>query len=238
VRERPLSLLVLAAALAGCSSSSPPPSRAPEDSRDIDHTIDHTDDTAATEHSRVVSETARDSLARARTGEEEASRDKTTANNQLSAAKRRLERVDQRLAKKRSQQQVEESDRKVQMLALDRIQQKRDDLRVKGLHEDEIARLTDADAAYAELRMNSVDATLATVEKEVELCELERRDAQLEVDTANTRISMADQRIQASRALAQRAQQQAKVAEAEAAEAKRLRYKPRPAAPRVPEEGT
>lgn len=216
-------LLVLGLAIVGCSSSR----HFPEERSEAEQAIDRATEAGADKHSKLTLESARDTLAHAQQAEDEAHHDKGEARDQLHAAQARLERSTQRLELKHRALEDELDQKKVQQLALDRLGERRDELRKKGLAEDEIARLTDVETAFANLKLRSIDATLASIEKEIELLELEKKDAQLDIDAANARLATADQRLETARLLFLRAQQQAKVAEAEAVDVKRLGLKAR-----------
>ena len=216
--KRPGRLLVLVLVLAGCASSR----HFPEESRDAEQAIDRAEDAGADEHSRIMLAQARDTLDSARRAEDDAIKDKHAARDQLHAARARLERAQQRLDIRARQKEEAGDERKAQLGAKDRIRDRQEELRRKGVAEGEIAKLTDTDATLATVRLRSIDATLASFDKEIELLELEKKDAQLDIDAANARLATADQRLQVARLLFQRAQEQAKVAEAESLDAQRL----------------
>jgi len=217
-------LALAAAALAGCSSSS---KHFPEESRDAEHAIDHAEESGAERHARLTLESARETLANARRAEEAATRDKQAAQKQLEQARARAARADQRLELVARKKQDVEDQKKVQEIALDRMSERANELKAKGLDDAEIHRLLDTDEALARARLRCNEAELASIEKELELVSLEKKDAQLDQDAANARLATADQRLEVSRALFQRAQEQARLAELETEETKRAAAKSR-----------
>ena len=220
---RRASFLVLLAVMAGCTSSR----HFPEDSSDAEHAIERAEDAGAGEHSKMALVQARDTLERARRAEDDATHDKQAAREQLHAAKRRAERAEQRLELRRRRRGEFQDEKRVQEMAIERVKERQSDLRAKGLSDEEVTRLTDMEQSFARIRLRGIDAELATVEKELELLELEKKDAHLDVDAASARLATADQRLVVSRALFQRAQEQARLAEAESLDARRAGFRAR-----------
>jgi len=218
VLSRLASFLVVAGAVTGCSSSS----HFPEESRESETAIKSAEKAGASEHSKIMLESARDLHEHAKRAEEAATRDSKEAREQLKAAQKRAERADQGLASAKRKKAQESDAKQGYLLAIDRQKEHADELRKKGVSEDEIQRLNETDTQLTNLRIRSCDAAIAALEKEIELCELEKLDAQLSADAAKARLDTADKRLEVARLLFRASEEEARVAEAESLDEKRI----------------
>jgi hypothetical protein len=219
VHSRIAPLLVAAAAMAGCNSSN----HFPDESRDAEQAIKRAEDAGASQHSRAMLESARDLRDHAKRAEEEAQRDSKDAHEQLRMAQKRGARADQGLKSARRRKKVEEDTKQEYLATLDRQREHAEELRSKGVTEEEIQRLTETDNAITNLHVRSCDSAIAALEKEIELYELEKLDAQLTADAAKTRLDAVEKRLEVARLLFRAAQEEARVAEGDALEEKRAR---------------
>jgi hypothetical protein len=214
MRALSLSLVLLAA---GCASK-----HFPEESNGAQHAIDRAEDAGADKHSRAMIDSARATNERAKKAEAEAINDRKVADEALRDAEKRFVRSNRRLEQVRDLRVRQEDEHRAQERALERLRERDNELHAKGVSEEDVRKLLEPQVALTRTRIQSIEATQASLEKEAELSDLEHKDAQLTVAAAKARLETADRRLEVSRALFDRAAVQAKLAEKESLDARRL----------------
>ncbi len=110
---------------------------------------------------------------------------------------------------------------------LRRLEGRRERSGDRGLSEQDTQSAYAARIALARTKLASLEAAVATVEEQVRLRELERKDADLDQRACEARLETAQQRLNVAQALYQRAAASARAAETESLDAKRLEARAR-----------
>jgi len=212
--------IAIVCSVAGCSSTNKEPST---ESRNAESAIRRAENEGAKENASGDLEAAKEQLAAGRLAEDAALRDRKSAHADLMAAQKREERARSRIALRNASLAQAEDDRKTQLLALDATSTRAEELREKGVKEEEISTLIDPQAKMLKIHIKSLEQDIEAMKKDIAAMEAVRRDAALEIAMARARLKTAEERLTAARANYVRAEERANLARANSLDARRAR---------------
>jgi chromosome segregation ATPase len=210
--------ICLALATGACSTSTRELSL---DQRNAREAIDRAEQEGAKKYSRPDLEAAKTELEMARSAENAALRDRQEARDALVAAQTRDERAKRRMSLRRGELEDAETERQNDILAIDAAGKRADELRSKGVSEDEVSQLTDGHVAMLKVKVRSLESDIRAAKEDISAMESVRGDAQMEVKTSRARLKTAEERLTAARASYVRVEERANLARAQALDTRR-----------------
>lgn len=218
IRCASVCLVLLILGGGGCSSSSRELST---ESQNAQSAIDRAENAGAKKYAESDYAAAKNELETARAAEEGAIRDKNAAQQQILAAQRRDDRARARTANRKAALGEVSEQRQQLLLQLDATQQHGEELRAKGVPEDEVTSVTEPREQMLKIKIKSLESEIDSMTKDIRAMDAVRKDAAIELDAARQRLKSAEERLSAARASYARVEQRANVARANALDARR-----------------
>jgi hypothetical protein len=159
---------------------------------------------------------ANESITFARRAEKSASNDLDQASKDITDAQARYDRAARKQFEHKNSLAQSEALIDATSSELDRSREREEALRFKGVTEDELKNLTGPEQGLAQLRLDNLKTTRDTLKKQLDLCDLEFKDAEIHLTAARSRQETARQRLEVARSLIRQAELQARVARGEA----------------------
>jgi chromosome segregation ATPase len=217
VKKTSALLIAVICAFAGCSSTR----ELSSEERGAKVAIARAEDSGADKYSGATLQEAKEDLERAKVSENAALRDKKAANDQLLAAQQRNDRAKRRIVVREAQLAQAEEDRKSQLVALDETKARADDMRARGIPEEDVMKVFDERANMQKVRIHDLESQIASLQKEIAAMQNVKRDSDTEIQTARSRLRTAEDRLESARASYRQVEDRANLARAEALDARR-----------------